>query len=54
MEREKRFPKQERELPLWRPINKNALAEFSIDPQGSYTGVPADRYDTPVQDADDL
>lgn len=24
------------------------------DPQGSYTGVPADRYETPVQDADDL
>lgn len=24
------------------------------DPQGSWTGVPADPYDTPVQDADDL
>lgn len=24
------------------------------DPQGSYTGCPADRYEVPVQDADDL
>lgn len=24
------------------------------DPQGSYTGVPADIYEVPVQDADDL
>ena len=24
------------------------------DPLGMYTGVPADEYDTPVQDADDL
>ena len=24
------------------------------DPQGMYTGVPADPYETPVQDADDL
>ena len=24
------------------------------DPQGSYTGCPADRHEVPVQDADDL
>lgn len=24
------------------------------DPLGSYTGVPLDRFETPVQDADDL
>lgn len=54
MEKEKRHRKQQRDLPLWRPINKNALAEFSLDPQGSYTGVPAERYEIPVQDADDL
>jgi len=24
------------------------------DPNGSYTGIPADRNETPVQDADDL
>ena len=24
------------------------------DPQGSYTGRPVERYETPVQDADDL
>lgn len=33
------------------------LASFqaeNTDPQGSWTGVPADREETPVQDADDL
>ena len=27
---------------------------IQTDPQGSYTGVPADKYEVPVQDADDL
>lgn len=33
------------------------LADFQAkktDPQGSWTGVPADRDEVPVQDADDL
>lgn len=33
------------------------LADFQqdrTDPQGSWTGVPADRDEAPVQDADDL
>ena len=25
-----------------------------VDPQGSYTGIPRDKNDKPVQDADDL
>ncbi len=54
MKKEKNTENMHRNLPLWNPINKNALAEFSIDPQGSYTGIPDERYETPVQDADDL
>ena len=27
---------------------------INTDPQGSYTGVPDDPYDMPIQDADDL
>ena len=41
--------------------NKNALLnpdpdaqQSGTDPQGSWTGVPADPEETPVQDADDL
>lgn len=47
--------------------NKNALSRVNFyvnmsedqdrintDPQGSYTGVPDDPYDKPIQDADDL
>lgn len=27
---------------------------INADPQGSYTGVPNDPYEKPIQDADDL
>lgn len=30
------------------------LQSPKTDPQGSWTGVPADPYEKPVQDADDL
>lgn len=30
------------------------IVPSKTDPQGSYTGRPADAYDVPVQDADDL
>ena len=30
------------------------LQAAATDPQGSYTGVPRDPYEKPVQDADDL
>lgn len=30
------------------------LGHPKTDPQGSWTGQPADPYDVPVQDADDL
>mgnify|MGYP000003095276 FL=1 len=31
----------------------DTLPSFT-DPQGSWTGLPADEHETPVQDADDL
>ena len=33
---------------------KNGLTPIETDPFGSYTGVPEQIGDTPVQDADDL
>ncbi len=38
-------------------LETQPLAHFqaeNTDPQGSWTGVPADMYEVPVQDADDL
>jgi len=35
-------------------ISFKDLQASSTDPQGSYTGCPADPSETPVQDADDL
>lgn len=35
--------------------SKSAKEDLIItDPQGSYTGLPEQRYEVPVQDADDL
>ena len=31
-----------------------SLADYETDPFGSYTGVPRDHSEVPVQDADDL
>lgn len=36
------------------PPPPGSFQDKETDPQGSYTGVPADLNDTPVQDADDL
>lgn len=33
---------------------KKRFTDLKTDPQGSYTGVPADPREKPVQDADDL
>ena len=32
----------------------SVMADFKTDPFGSYTGVCKDKYEIPVQDADDL
>ncbi len=40
--------------PLGVPLLPVDMAHTSTDPQGSYTGVPADQNEVPVQDADDL
>ena len=43
-----------REIPY---IDPNTLLDRSIlaaDPQGSYTGIPANPGERPIQDADDL
>ena len=41
-----------------KPMEKaREMSQFTAaktDPQGSWTGTPADPYETPVQDADDL
>jgi hypothetical protein len=34
--------------------NIQHTGKIVTDPMGTYTGVPANPYDTPVQDADDL
>jgi hypothetical protein len=36
------------------PLNMVGLLPVAADPQGSYTGVPLDPDEQPVQDADDL
>lgn len=36
------------------PLLPVDMAHTSTDPLGSYTGVPADQNEIPVQDADDL
>lgn len=34
--------------------HENPLVFLPTDPEGSYTGIPEDPMETPVQDADDL
>lgn len=45
-------------MKIWEPRKKgktpSVMPQSATDPQGSWTGVPADPYDVPVQDADDL
>ncbi len=40
--------------PLGVPLPPGSFGDTETDPQGSYTGVPANLNETPVQDADDL
>ena len=40
--------------PMGKAMDLTIWQSASTDPQGSYTGTPADPYEVPVQDADDL
>ena len=37
-----------------KPLEIVSMKETQTDPNGSWTGVPQNPYDKPVQDADDL
>ncbi len=47
--------KQEKNTPATEKVKQITDDNYSkTDPQGSYTGIPKDKYEKPVQDADDL
>ena len=50
----KRGKKQEHPSPMDKAMNLTAWQSAKTDPQGSWTGTPADPWEKPVQDADDL
>ena len=61
MEKQKKNVKNSCQNKKDAPTRVNFYAKMSTDqnrintdPQGSYTGVPDDPYDKPIQDADDL
>lgn len=43
-----------RERPMEKAMDLTLWQSAKTDPQGSWTGTPADPRETPVQDADDL
>lgn len=40
--------------PMEKAMDLTVWQSAKTDPQGSYTGTPADPWEVPVQDADDL
>ena len=42
------------DAPMDKAMDLTIWQSARTDPQGSYTGTPADPYEVPVQDADDL
>ncbi len=52
--RKKKVCPQKAEPKIIMPIAGTQPSFIVADPLGSYTGVPADRLEIPVQDADDL
>ncbi len=56
MQRKKKEKKSEKLLKkvMAKPLEIVSMKNSKSDPQGSYTGIPTNPYDTPVQDADDL
>lgn len=54
MDHSKQKPKVPQPTENAAKIDCKDLQASRTDPQGSYTGCPADPYEVPVQDADDL
>ena len=54
MSRDKQPPRRRQPTEDAAKIDYKDLQASRTDPQGSYTGCPADPCDVPVQDADDL
>ena len=50
----KKKEKPDRDGPMAKAMDMTIWQSAKTDPQGSYTGTPADPYEVPVQDADDL
>ena len=50
-DREKKHPEGR---PMEKAMDLTLWQSARTDPQGSWTGTPADPYEVPVQDADDL
>lgn len=46
--------KRKEDKPMEKARDMSKFTAAKTDPQGSWTGRPADPYDIPVQDADDL
>ena len=46
--------KKQHSRPMEKAMDMTIWQSAKTDPQGSYTGTPADPYEVPVQDADDL
>ena len=46
--------KKDGKHPMEKAMDLTLCQSAKTDPQGSWTGTPADPYETPVQDADDL
>lgn len=48
------FRRKKEKSPMEEAMAMTEYQESATDPQGSYTGTPADPDEVPVQDADDL
>ena len=46
--------KKKSNKPMDKAMDLTIVQSAKTDPQGSWTGTPADPYEVPVQDADDL
>lgn len=46
--------KKKDKKPMEKAMDMTIVQSARTDPQGSWTGTPADPYEVPVQDADDL